>query len=148
MLTTIPSPLNPSTVAVTTTSVSWPTKLRMHLSFVWLSPPLCAASSNLRALATPMSSNKLPSHCSVERCAAMAVCAFFFFAPFGVGRKEGCLHQKGSRGSSDAGIGERRVVTLRSTTTASFLPLLQGVAFEWGLRKGSEMDRGAGGRIS
>ena len=48
MLTTCPSPFMPSTIAVTSTSVSLPTKFRMHLSYLVLEP-VCAARSNLRA---------------------------------------------------------------------------------------------------
>src|ERR1700753_4104769 len=50
MLTIIPSPRLPLTIAVTTTSVSLVTKFRMHRSFFALCPG-CATSSNLRACA-------------------------------------------------------------------------------------------------
>lgn len=48
MLTIIPSPLLPLTVAVTTTSVSLLTKFRIHLSFFALCPG-CATRSNFNA---------------------------------------------------------------------------------------------------
>ena len=48
MLTICPSPLDPSTIAVTSTKVSLATKFRMHRSY--LAPwPVCAERSNLRA---------------------------------------------------------------------------------------------------
>lgn len=67
----MPSPLNPSMVAVTTTSVSLPTKLRMQRSF--LEPSAVAIRSNLRALAAPTSSRTLQRYCSSERWRAMVV---------------------------------------------------------------------------
>ena len=48
ILTICPSPFCPSTIAVTSTSVSFPTKFRMHLSYLLLWP-VCAARSNLSA---------------------------------------------------------------------------------------------------
>ena len=48
MLTICPSPFCPSTIAVTRTRVSLPTKFRMHLSYLLLWP-VCAARSNLSA---------------------------------------------------------------------------------------------------
>ena len=48
ILTICPSPFCPSTIAVTRTRVSLPTKFRIHLSYLLLWP-VCAVRSNLSA---------------------------------------------------------------------------------------------------
>src|SRR5690348_2033161 len=75
MLTTMPSPLYPSTVDVTTTRVLLLTKLRMHRSRLVCSPPECAYRSNLRALTAPANSSRLQSHCRTELWGAMVFCS-------------------------------------------------------------------------
>lgn len=68
-MTTMPSPLKPSTLAVTTTSVSLATKFRMHLSFF----PCLASRSNFRAEMEVSKRNMLQTYCSHVRVNAMLV---------------------------------------------------------------------------
>lgn len=76
MLTVMPSPLKPPTVDLALTMVSRLTKLRMQRSLRWLSPPVCAASSNLRALAAERRKRRPQSHCSVNEAILTLLIAF------------------------------------------------------------------------
>ncbi len=69
MLTCMPSPLVPSTVAVTTTRVSLATKFRTHR--LGLLPLLWAWRSNLSAFAKATNSSTLQAYCSSDRGGAM-----------------------------------------------------------------------------
>lgn len=63
MLTVMPSPLCPLMIAVTTTSVSFPTKFCMH-RHGFCSWPACACRSNLRAWARETNRRTLQAYCS------------------------------------------------------------------------------------
>lgn len=71
MLTRMPSPLLPLTIAVTTTSVSLATKFRTHLSFLLSCDCDVAWRSNLRACAQATNSTRLQMYCSSDRGGAM-----------------------------------------------------------------------------
>lgn len=71
MLTRIPSPLLPDTIAVTTTRVSLATKFRTHLSFLLSCDCEVAWRSNFRASAQARKSTILQTYCSNDRGIAM-----------------------------------------------------------------------------
>jgi len=66
MLTDMPSPTAPLTVAVTTTRVSLATKFRMHRSW-----PCVAPRSNLRACEQAAKRTRLQTYCSSDRGTAI-----------------------------------------------------------------------------
>jgi hypothetical protein len=77
MSTFMPSPLYPSTVAVTTTNVSFATKFRMHLTRL-LSPALFASISNFNASEQASRKNKLNTVRSNDWEYAMSTSMVFF----------------------------------------------------------------------
>ena len=72
ILTICPSPFCPSTIAVTRTRVSLPTKFRIHLSYLLLWP-VCAARSNLSAR---LKGRTMRSRRAVDRRENLAMTAF------------------------------------------------------------------------
>lgn len=71
MLTRMPSPLLPETIAVTTTRVSLATKFRTHLSFLLSCDCEVAWRSNFRACAQARKNTILQTYCSNDRGIAM-----------------------------------------------------------------------------
>lgn len=71
ILTRMPSPLLPLTIAVTTTRVSLATKFRMHRSFLVSCDWEVAWRSNLRALAQATRSITLQMYCNRDRGGAI-----------------------------------------------------------------------------
>lgn len=71
MFTRMPSPLFPDTIAVTTTSVSLPTKFRTHRSFLWSWECEVAWRSNLSARAQARKSARLQMYCRSDRGVAI-----------------------------------------------------------------------------